>query len=147
MIKLNLPSYDYQLKRSEEKVYIFDGIRKKYILLTPEEWVRQHFIHYLTQALSYPRALLKIEGSLRYNTLQKRSDIVVYNRAGLPWMVVECKAPEVRLNEAVLRQAALYNDTLRAEYVVITNGMKHLCCRVDNEHRTIQVLQAIPTYP
>src|SRR5690606_41190461 len=93
MLKLNLPSFDYNLLKEEGKIWILDGIRKKYIVLTPEEWVRQHFIHYLINEKKYPRSLMRIEGGLRYNALQKRSDIVVYDVKGLPWLVVECKAP------------------------------------------------------
>ena len=95
MIKLNLPDFDYKLKKAEGKVWIFDVIRKKYLVLTPEEWVRQHVVHFLITHKKYPKALIKLEGGLNYNQLQKRSDIVVFDREGKPWMIMECKAPAI----------------------------------------------------
>ncbi|MBX2954873.1 MAG: type I restriction enzyme HsdR N-terminal domain-containing protein [Cyclobacteriaceae bacterium] len=144
MIKLNLPAYDFKLKKADGKVWIFDGIRKKFIVLTPEEWVRQHFVQYLIHELSYPKALVKLEGGLRYNQLAKRSDIVVFNRTGNPWMVVECKAPEIELNQEAAQQVSVYNGTLKASYVVITNGLRHLCFEMANE---IKSLSKLPEYP
>ncbi|HRJ28206.1 MAG TPA: type I restriction enzyme HsdR N-terminal domain-containing protein [Cyclobacteriaceae bacterium] len=144
MIKLNLPAFDYKLKKADGKVWIFDGIRKKYVVLTPEEWVRQHFVQYLIHVLSYPKALVKIEGGLHYNQLAKRSDIVVFNRAGNPWMVVECKAPEIKLRQQDAQQVAVYNSTLKASYVVITNGLRHLCFEMATE---IKSLPELPAYP
>src|SRR5688572_31218406 len=99
MHKLNLPAFDYKLKKVDGKVWIFDVIRKKYVILTPEEWVRQHFIYYLVTELHYPRALVRVEGGLVYNTLNKRSDIVIFGREGAPWMLVECKSPTLKLSE------------------------------------------------
>jgi len=144
MIKLNLPAFDYKLKKADGKVWIFDGIRKKYVVLTPEEWVRQHFVHYLIYVLSYPKALVKIEGSLRYNKLAKRSDIVVFSRTGTPWMVVECKAPDIEINESTALQVSVYNNALKAKYVVITNGVKHLCFEVSSRNKSLSTL---PQYP
>lgn len=144
MIKLNLPAYDYKLKKADGKVWIFDGIRKKFVVLTPEEWVRQHFVHYLIYELSYPKALIKIEGGLHYNQLAKRSDIVVFNRAGNSWMIVECKAPEIELNQQVAQQVSVYNSTLKASYVVITNGLRHLCFEMTGG---IKSLSELPEYP
>src|SRR5687768_5807472 len=105
MHKLNLPPFDYKLKKAEGKVWIFDVIRKKYLVLTPEEWVRQHFIHFITTELKYPKGLLKIEGGLTYNELHKRSDILVFDREAKPWMIIECKSPELKLSETTLQQA------------------------------------------
>ena len=113
-------------------------------MLTPEEWVRQHFVHYLTYELSYPKALVKIEGGLRYNQLAKRSDIVVFNRTGDPWMVVECKAPEIEINESTALQVSVYNNVLKAKYVVISNGLKHLCFEVSSGNKSLSTL---PQYP
>src|SRR5690606_27113443 len=93
MVDLNLPSFEYRIKKTEEKTFIFDEIRKKFVVLTPEEWVRQHFVHYMIGHLRYPRALINVETGLAYNQLRKRSDIVLYDRTGKPWMIVECKAP------------------------------------------------------
>ena len=127
MTPLHLPAGDFKVKKSEGKVWIFDGIRKKYVVLTPEEWVRQHFINYLIQNLHYPKSLFRIERSLTYNTLQKRSDILVYDRAGKPWMLVECKSPSIKLTQKAFNQAAIYNMTVGAKYVAVTNGMVHYC--------------------
>src|SRR5690349_1542646 len=123
MVQLNLPAFEYQLKKEEGKVWIFDNLRKKYLVLTPEEWVRQHFVNYLIQERKYPRALIKLEGGLSYNTLAKRSDIVVFDREGKPWMIVECKAPDVVISDGTLRQASMYNAQLKAKYLAVTNGL------------------------
>jgi hypothetical protein len=146
MHKLNLPSFDYKLKKAEGKVWIFDGIRKKYIVLTPEEWVRQHFIHYLIDELKYPRALLKVEGGLTFNELRKRSDIVVFDRQGKPWMIVECKSPDLKLSETTLRQASVYNSTIKAKYLTITNGLTHICAVVNWIEGKTEQLNSLPEY-
>jgi hypothetical protein len=127
MYSLNLPAFETNLKKEQGKVWIFDLIRKKYVVLTPEEWVRQHFVHYLINELKYPRALFRIEGSLTLNKLQKRSDIVVYDRRGKAWMLVECKSPALKLTQKAFNQAAVYNMTLGARYVAVTNGRVHFC--------------------
>lgn len=147
MYKLNLPEFDLRLKNAEGKVWIFDGIRKKYIVLTPEEWVRQHFINYLISDRGYPRSLIRVEGGLVYNELRKRSDIVIYNRQGQPWMVVECKSPELALSAAVLGQASAYNSTLKAKYIGVTNGIVHLFAEIDWTNRTTTALPGAPVFP
>lgn len=146
MVTLNLPSFDYTLKKENGKVFILDIIRKKYLVLTPEEWVRQHFVHYLITTLQYPRSLIKVEGGLRFNDLQKRSDIVVFNREGAPWMVVECKAPDQKLSQRTLHQASVYNHSLQATYLTITNGMTHICCEVDWISGKTALLDSLPEY-
>lgn len=147
MYKLNLPEFEYRLKRADGKVWIFDGIRKKFIVLTPEEWVRQHFVHYLLTTRKYPRSLIKVEGGLQYNQLQKRTDIVVFNRQGAPWMVVECKSPSLKVSEATLAQASLYNSTLRAPYITVTNGLSHLCAHIDWQERRSTLIDDMPSFP
>lgn len=147
MYKLNLPAFEYKLKRADGKVWIFDGIRKKFIVLTPEEWVRQHFIHYLVARRQYPRSLIKVEGGLTYNLLQKRTDIVVFDRTGSPWMVVECKSPSLKISEATLAQASLYNSTLRAPHITVTNGITHLCAGIDWQDRRSTLLDDLPSFP
>lgn len=147
MYKLNLPDFDYKLKKAEGKVWIFDGIRKKYIVLTPEEWVRQHFIHYLIQEKKYPKSLIKVEGGLIYNQLQKRTDIVVFNRDGNPWMIVECKSPTVPVSPDTLTQASIYNATLKGEFITVTNGLAHYCAHIDWEKRKTSLLNDTPPYP
>jgi hypothetical protein len=146
MYKLNLPSFDYKLKKADGKVWIFDLIRKKYIVLTPEEWVRQHFLHYLIREFQYPRPLIKVEGGLTYNQLSKRSDILVFDRAGLPWMLVECKSPELKLSEATLQQASVYNATVQARYLTITNGLHYFCAATDWSEKKITLLETLPAY-
>lgn len=146
MVKLNLPGCDLKLRNEKGKAEVFDIIRKKYITLTPEEWVRQHFIHYLINSLKYPRALISCENGLKYNELQKRTDIVVYDRTGKPYMVVECKAPEIKLSQSVFDQAACYNYTIQAKYLSVTNGLVHYCCRVDRAVQKIEFLSSMPEY-
>ena len=127
MNQLNLPAINPSLKKEQGKVYIFDIIRKKYVVLTPEEWVRQHFINYLIQELKYPKSLFRIEGSLSYNKLQKRSDILIYNRQGKPWMLIECKSPTIKLSQKAFNQVAVYNMTVGAQFIAVTNGRVHYC--------------------
>jgi hypothetical protein len=146
MYKLNLPDFDYNLKKAEGKVWIFDVIRKKFIVLTPEEWVRQHFINYLVTDLKYPRSLIKVEGGLKFNQLSKRSDVVVFDREGKPWMVVECKSPTVALSQESLVQASTYNASLRAKYITITNGLSHHCAEIVWAEGKTVVLDALPEF-
>ena len=146
MDKLNLPPFEYSLKKEKGKVLILDIIRKKYLVLTPEEWVRQHFVHYMINHLRYPKSLFKVEGGLQYNQLQKRTDIVVFGRDGNPWMVVECKSPGQKLNSQTLNQASVYNQSLKAKYITITNGLSHYCCMVDWEQKKSSMLPALPAY-
>jgi hypothetical protein len=140
MIKLNLPAFDYKLKKADGKVWIFDGIRKKYVVLTPEEWVRQHIVQYMLNHLNYPKALIKVEASLLYNSLDKRADVVVFDRVGKPWMIVECKAPDLKLTQAVAMQVATYNTSLQAPFVVITNGMLVYCFEIQPEIKSLAEL-------
>lgn len=147
MYKLNLPEFDCKLKKDEGKVWIFDGIRKKYIVLTPEEWVRQHFIHYLIRDKKYPRTLIRVEGGLVYNELRKRTDIVVYDREGKPWMIIECKSPAIAVSPTTLSQATVYNSTLKAPYLCITNGMVHLWASIDWSGRKTTQLADTPAFP
>jgi hypothetical protein len=147
MYKLNLPECDFRLKKDEGKVWIFDSIRKKFVVLTPEEWVRQHFVNYLISEKNIPRSLIRIEGGLLYNELQKRTDIVVYDRTGQPWLIVECKSPTIAVSPTTLEQATIYNSTLRAAYICITNGLVHLCANIQWEERTSIQIKEIPCYP
>lgn len=147
MVKLNLPEFDIRLKNEGGKIWIFDFIRRKYLVLTPEEWVRQHFIHYLVGEKQYPKSLLRIEGGLVYNQMQKRSDIVVFDRQGEPWMIVECKSPALAISASTLEQASVYNSTLKAQYLAVTNGLKHLCAHIDWQKRQTTLLANLPAYP
>jgi predicted type IV restriction endonuclease len=144
--KLNLPPYEPSLKKDNGKVWIFDVIRKKYIVLTPEEWVRQHFINYLISELKYPKALFRIEGSLTYNKLQKRSDILIFDRSGKEWMLIECKSPTIKLNQKAFNQVAVYNMTLGAKYLAVTNGMAHFCFEAASPGNEPKSLQSFPNF-
>ncbi len=144
MIKLNLPAFNYKLKKADGKVWIFDGIRKKYVVLTPEEWVRQHVVQYLLSHLNYPKSLIKVEASLSYNTLEKRADVIVFDREGKPWMIVECKAPDLKLTQSAAMQVATYNKSLQAPFVVITNGMLVYCFEIQPVIKSLAELPAFP---
>jgi len=144
--ELNLPAFDYKLKKAEGKVWIFDIIRKKFVVLLPEEWVRQHVIHYLINHLGYPKSLIRIEGGLRYNQRVKRADVVVYDRAGAPWMLVECKAPSEPVSDQTLHQASIYNMSLKARYIVLTNGLVQYVAVTDELQKKASLLQAMPSF-
>jgi type I site-specific restriction-modification system R (restriction) subunit len=127
MESLNLPPFDHKVKSLNGKAYIYDLIRRKYVVLTPEEWVRQHFIHLLITHYDYPKSLFSIENGLVYNKLSKRTDIVVLSNEGTPFLLIECKAPHVSISEATFAQIGRYNFTLRPTYLAVTNGMNHFC--------------------
>ncbi len=146
MTALNLPSFQHQLRRRAGKVAIFDIIRRKYVALTPEEWVRQHFVHYLIHQLAYPKSLISVETGLRYNQLARRSDVLVYDRTGEPFMVVECKAATVPLSSQVFEQVAVYGQSLRARYLTVTNGLDHYCCRMDYTTGTYAFVETLPEF-
>ncbi|VAW45602.1 hypothetical protein MNBD_GAMMA03-129 [hydrothermal vent metagenome] len=145
MQTLNLPSYNFKITHKEEGDFIFDVIRKKNILLTPEEWVRQHIIHYLHKNLGYPKGLLKVESGVMYNARMKRSDIIIYDRKGSPSILVECKAPSVKINQSTVEQAAMYNRTLNASVIILTNGVVHYTFKLDDKGVLIN-LDEIPKY-
>ncbi|MAD97344.1 MAG: restriction endonuclease subunit R [Flavobacteriaceae bacterium] len=146
MQKLNLPTFDYQLKSNENKTLIFDKLRKKYVVLTPEEWVRQHFVHYLLESKKYPISLIAIEKQLTLNGLKKRFDILIFSPSGAPHIIVECKAPEVAISQATFDQIAQYNMTLQAEFLIVTNGIQHYCFQKDSEEKKYNFLSEIPPY-
>lgn len=146
MDTLNLPPFEYKLKQSEANSLIFDALRRKYVLLTPEEWVRQHFLHYLLNQLRYPKSLISVERGTTYNKLQKRTDICIYNNLGQPHLLVECKAAYVPITQEVVKQVSTYNLALQAKYVAITNGLQHFCWEVDFETRRYTPLQEIPVF-
>lgn len=146
MQKLNLPSFDCKLKSSENKTLIFDNLRKKYVVLTPEEWVRQHFIAYLIDHKKYPKSLIGVEKQLTINKLKKRTDLLVFNRIGAPHIIVECKAPNVVISQDTFDQIARYNLTLNANYLVVTNGLVHFYCQMDQISQSYHFLKEIPDY-
>ena len=147
MKALNLPTYSFRLRKNKEgKTTIFDAIRKRYYVLTPEEWVRQNFIQYLIQEKQFPASLMAVEKGLKLNGMQKRTDIVQYNTHAQPILIVECKAPEIKLSQDTFDQAARYNLTLQVDFLIITNGMEHYACKMNYATHKIQFLKDIPTF-
>jgi hypothetical protein len=144
MKTLNLPEYNFNLQKRNGKLTIFDPIRKKYVALTPEEWVRQHFLNYLLVKLSVPRTLVKIESGVEYNRMQKRSDILVFDRNAHSLLLVECKSYDIRIDQKAFEQASMYNHTIQAKYIAITNGMEHWCCKI--EEQGLHFLKAMPDF-
>lgn len=146
ILPTNFPAYEFKMRTTNGKREVFDPVRKKFVALTPEEFVRQHLIQYLQEKLGYKLSLLSVEKGLTLNGLQKRYDIVAYNTDGVPQMVVECKAPEVKISQAALDQAARYNLKLKVPYLLICNGPHFCCCKVHLESQEVEYLLAIPSY-
>ncbi|RMH67366.1 MAG: type I restriction enzyme HsdR N-terminal domain-containing protein [Bacteroidetes bacterium] len=146
MRPLNLPPCDVHLQRVGETRMIFDPLRKKYVKLTPEEWVRQHFIQFLIRERGVPRALIAVEMAFTYQRMRRRADVVVHDRQGRPLVLVECKAPEVEITQAAFDQVARYNKVVQAPYLVVTNGLVHYCCALDHEAHTYRFLDDLPPY-
>lgn len=146
MQKLNFPSYSFRFKNSENKVAIFDEIRKKFVVLTPEEWVRQHTVFYLMEEYNYPKSLLNVEKQVKINGMSKRYDIVVFNSDGSIFLVVECKQPDVAISQNTFDQIARYNFTLKAKYLMVTNGLNHYFCQMDFEKEQYTFLKELPKY-
>lgn len=146
MEQLNLPAYDYELRNHNGRVVILDPIRKRFVTLTPEEWVRQHFVQYMMSHLNVPRGLIDIEVSIPIRERQYRADIVVYNRQVVPILVVECKRSSVQLGQDVFNQVGYYNIGLKVPYLVVTNGMQHYCCQVDQSLQSYHFLDQIPSF-
>lgn len=144
MQELNFPKYSFRFKSSENKLSIFDEIRKKFILLTPEEWVRQNVVQYLLQEKQYPKPLTNVEKVIKVNDLVKRYDIVVYNPDGSILLLVECKAPNIKITQETFNQIARYNLALKAEYLMVTNGLNHYFCKMDFENERYIFLEELP---
>jgi len=147
MQPLNIPEYPIKTRINEDgKTEVFDTIRKKYLVLQPEEWVRQQFIGFLIQHKNYPASLISIEKGLKVNQLQKRFDAVIFDRNGNPLVLIEFKAPSIKLTEKTFSQVAAYNLKMRVKYLIISNGLKHYCCKMDYENSSYQFLKDIPDY-
>jgi len=146
MPQLNLPNAVLKTKLVEGTTQVFDAVRKKYLVLTPEEWVRQHFIHYLNSEKKYPLGLMGIEQMVKYNEQSTRADIVLYTNEGKPNMIVECKSPKVKITQDAFNQIAKYNFKLRVDFLVVTNGMQHFCCAMDYENNKITFLNEVPEF-
>lgn len=143
-MQLNFPAYNFKLKSQENRNYVFDIIRKKYVVLTPEEWVRQHLLHYLIEEAGYPASLIAVERGLQMNGLQKRFDVLVFNRQSEPLLLVECKSPETVLTKDTFLQAAVYNSQFACRHILITNGINHFCCSYSSGQP--RVTEQIPTF-
>jgi len=143
---LNFPAFDVRTKVQNKRTLIFDCVRKKYVVLTPEEWVRQHLIHYLVAEKDYPASLISVETHLQYALMKKRTDVLVCDRNGQPLMLAECKAPEVAITQKVFEQIAVYNLTIHAPYLMITNGMQHYCLIADTDKSEARFLDDTPAY-
>ena len=143
---LNLPTFDAKVIRKDGRTAIFDIIRRRYVALTPEEWVRQHFVLYLIEHKGYPRSLMANEVQLNLNHTRKRCDTVLYRRDLTAQMIVEYKAPDVEITQAVFDQIGRYNLVLHVDYLVVSNGLRHYCCRMDYAQNRYQFLPDIPPY-
>jgi hypothetical protein len=146
MQKLNLPEYEFQYRLVDGKSCVLDVFRKRYVVFTPEEEVRQRFARYLVEERGYPPSLIQTEYSLTLNEMMRRCDILVHKPAGSPAVLVECKAPGVRINQGTFDQAARYNMVFRVKYLMVTNGLKHYCCHIDFETGQVSFLDSIPEY-
>ncbi len=146
MFPINLPSYSTKIVSRGGKSKIFDDLRRRYVSLTPEEWVRQHFIHYLTGHLGYPPSRLANEVELTVGQKKLRCDSVLYGLHAEPLMIIEYKAPTIALSQKVFDQVSVYNMLLHVDYLVVSNGLEHYCCRMDYEHQKYLFLHEIPRY-
>jgi len=144
--QLNLPEYSFKIRGKEGEEMILDLLRRRFVKLTPEEWVRQNFIQYLINVGKYPLGLMGIEMQFGHNRLKKRTDILVHNRSGQPVMIVECKAPEVDLNDDAFEQIVTYNMKFSVPYLVVTNGIHHWACRFNYDFTGWEYLLVIPLY-
>ncbi|GEP50627.1 restriction endonuclease subunit R [Flavobacterium noncentrifugens] len=146
MQKLNFSGYDFRFRNSDERISVFDEIRKKFVVLTPEEWVRQHVVQFLMQEKKYPKSLINVEKLLTINGLTKRYDVVVFNNDGSIFILVECKAPQIKISQMVFDQIARYNMTMQSEFLMVTNGLNHFFCQMDYQNEKYQFLRDLPDY-
>ncbi|WP_121246240.1 type I restriction enzyme HsdR N-terminal domain-containing protein [Mucilaginibacter phyllosphaerae] len=143
---LNLPPYPFKLTDDNGQLILFDELRKKNIVLTPEEWVRQHFVQYLIRQKQYPKTLIKLEGGLKLHGMARRTDIVVFNSAGEKVLLVECKAPSVAITQATFDQAARYNMVHKVKLLAVTNGLQHYYCSINHNTQTYKFMEELPAY-
>ena len=146
MLPLNLPSYDIKITQKDGKTFILDVLRKKYVALTPEEWVRQHFVHYLLEHKGYPQGLLANEVQLNLNGTKKWCDSVLFGNDMKAGMIVEYKAPSIEITQAVFDQITRYNMVLKVDYLIVSNGLNHYCCKIDYQTKRYTFLPEIPPY-
>lgn len=143
---LNFPKYSFRFKSSENKTLVFDEIRKKFVVLTPEEWVRSHVVRFLLIEKNYPKSLINVEKQLKLNNTVKRYDVVIFNKDGSIFLIVECKAPSISINQITFDQIARYNLALKASFLMVTNGLEHYYCQMDYEDERYVFLKDIPNY-
>ncbi len=146
MERLNLPEYSFKIRNREGRNFIFDPFRKREYLLTPEEWVRQNFLQYMVAEKGFPASLISVEMGFRLNKLIKRGDIVAFGKDGKPLLLVECKASTVNISQNTFDQIARYNMSLKLDYLIVTNGLNHYCCKMDFQNRTYDFLKSIPSF-
>ncbi len=146
MPSLNLPDYDPTLRCDGENLEIYDPFRRQYVRLSPEEWVRQHFLEYLTKHCGYPAGLVAVEKGFRFQGMARRADIVVHDRRGRPFLMVECKAPGIPISQSTFDQVSRYNRVVSADYLVVTNGLKHFCWTVETDFARYRFMDGPPPY-
>jgi hypothetical protein len=146
MFRLNLPQYEIKIGEKNGKRTIFDFLRRKYVTLTPEEWVRQHFTHYLTDHKGYPKGLMGNEVELRVGEKRLRCDTILYNKQGQPQMIIEYKAPTIQIQQKTFDQISVYNLLLHVDYLIVSNGLQHYCCKMDYDSQKYLFLKEIPNY-
>ena len=143
---LNLPEFQIKVKKNGSRPVVYDCLRRRFVALTPEEWVRQHFVNYLIEEKQFPPALMANEVSLNQNGIKRRCDTLVADRQGQPLVIVEYKAPDIEITQQVFDQIVRYNMVLHARYLMVSNGMTHYCCQIDYEHNTYTFMTDIPCY-
>lgn len=146
MQKLNLPEYDFKLREESGRTLIFDSFRGKYLVLTPEENVRQHFTRFLIEEKGFPASYIMTEYSLSLNKMTKRCDVIVFDRTKVPVALIECKSPDVKVTQDVFDQVARYNIVFKVSYLMVTNGLKHYCCKIDFDIGKVDFLSEIPEF-
>src|ERR1700712_4255993 len=146
LLPLQLPPYPFKISDQNGQLSLFDEIRKKHIIITPEEWVRQHFVQYLINQKKYPKTLIKLEGGHKLHGMAKRTDIVVYNSSGEKILLVECKAPSVTIDQKTFDQVARYNIVHKVKLLAVSNGLQHYYCRIDFERNDYKFIEELPDY-
>ncbi len=145
-MRLNLPEYEFNIKKNDDNYVIFDSLRHRFVTLTPEEWVRQNFVQFLINEKKFPLALMANEISIVQNGIKRRCDTVVADRHGKPFVIVEYKAPSVQITQATFDQIVRYNMVLHAQYLIVSNGLVHYCCKIDYDSKSYSFLNEIPYY-
>lgn len=145
-VLLNFPAYSFKIKQDLNTFFIFDETRKKYLVLTPEEWVRQHVVQFIIQEKGYPKSLIKLEGGLKLNSLQKRTDVIVFNSSGEKILLIECKAPSVKITQSTFDQIARYNIVHKVPLLFVSNGLEHFFCEIDFKTKKYRFLDGLPSF-